>query len=245
MRREPLQILYIASALALMAAPAAAQSTSAVSSPKIEPGEREFGYRLAFAVEDGGAPSAFAHRFHYQQAVTDNLRLRLVGSFRDRADAALDFTSIAVEARWQLIESEAHGWDGGLIFHLTVPASTGRPERFRLGFPASKDITPRWQARAVIFTGFEIGDGARPGALLEARAETTYKLANGLRVGPQLFSDFNTTAKTGSFDEQSHQLGFVVKGALTERLSYDAGALFGVSEAASDANLRLFLSYKF
>lgn len=224
---------------------ASAQNTSGVPSPEITPGEREFAYRLAYAAEDDGARAAFAHRFHYQQAVTDDLRLRLVGAFRDRAGGALDFATLAAEARWQVIESEEHGWDGAVIFHLTVPASRGRPDRLRIGFPASVDITERWQARGVFYTGVELGEASREGALLEARAEATYKLGNGLRIGPQLFSDFNTTAGTGSFDEQSHQLGFVVKGDLSKRLSFETGALFGVSEAASDADLRLFLSYAF
>lgn len=245
MRRNAFQVACGAAAFWLSAGPAAAQNTSGVSSPEIDPGEREFGYRIAYAAQDDGAPSSFSHRFHYQQAVTDNLRLRLVGSFRDRDNATLDFASIAAEARWQLIESETHGWDGALIFHFTAPTSAGRPERLRLGFPASVDLTERWQARAVFFTGVEIGEASRDGALLEARAETTYKLPNGMRVGAQMFSDFNTTAETGAFDEQSHQLGFVVKGELSKRLSYETGALFGVSQAASDADLRLFMSYAF
>jgi len=245
MRFDALQAACATGAFLFLTGSAAAQNTSGVPGPEITPGEREFAYRLAYAVEDDGAPFAFSHRFHYQETVTDNLRLRLLGSFRDRNGEALDFASVAAEARWQIIESETHGWDGALIFNVTVPTSDDRPERLRLGFPASIDLTERWQARGVFFTGVEVGEASREGALLEIRAETTYKLANGMRVGAQMFSDFNTTAETGSFDEQHHQLGFVVKGKLSKRLSYETGALFGVSRAASDADLRLFMSYAF
>lgn len=241
-------VIGAASALAAVfvaPAPACAQNTSGVSSPVVTEGDTSFGYRVAFAPAHDGHEDAFAHRLHFQHALTDSLRLRLVGSMRHRTDRPLDFSTIGAEARWQVVESERHGWDGGLIFQLAIPASAGNPDRFKVGLPVLVDVTARWRAQAVFYTGFEFGDMARDGALMEFRTETTYEILDGVRVGPQYFADFNTTAAPGAFDDQDHQLGFVVKGDLSNRLSYETGALFGLSGAASDADLRLFLNYAF
>lgn len=244
MTRAILSLAVCAVALLAGGAPAMAQNVAGAPSPVIKPGERAFGYRIAYGVADDGAPSSIAHRLHYDHAVTGNLRLRVAGTVRDRDGAAPDFANVAVEARWQVASRVTRGFDAGLIVNLAVPTSPGAPERLRFGLPVSVDIGEDWQVRAVAFTGVELGDNARDGALMETRFEATRRVG-GLRVGAQMFSDYNTTAAPGGFDEQRHQLGFVAKGELLPRLKYETGALFGVSDAAADIDLRLFLSYGF
>lgn len=237
--------LFLAVCVVLAAsAPAMAQNLSGVPSPVIKPGERAFGYRIAYDVADDGAPASIAHRLHYDHAVTGNLRLRLAGSVRDRDGHAMDFANVAAEARWQFASHATRGFDAGLIVNLAVPTSPGAPERMRFGLPVSIDFGEDWQVRAIAFTGAEFGDSARDGALMETRFEATRRVG-GRRVGAQMFSDYNTTAAPGRFDDQRHQLGFVVKGELLPRLNYESGALFGVSDAAADVDLRLFLNYGF
>lgn len=237
-------VVYAFAVAALLAGPAMAQNTGAVATPVIKPGERSIGYRIAYDFADDGAPASIAHRLHYDHAVTGNLRLRLAGSVRDRDGRAMDFANVAAEARWQVASRATRGFDAGLIVHFAVPTSPGAPERMRFGLPVSIDIGEDWQVRAIAFTGAEFGDSARDGALMETRFEATRRVG-GRRVGAQMFSDYNTTAAPGRFDDQRHQLGFVVKGELLPRLNYESGALFGVSDAAADVDLRLFLNYGF
>lgn len=227
---------------ASIASHAAAQNTSGVSSPIVKPGEAAFGYRFAYSQHEDSA-DAWAHRLHVERAATDSLRLRVLGAFSQRAGGDLDFRSVGAEARWQLVRSADHGWDGGAILQIAVPTTRGHPDRVKFGLPASVDVTDKWQVRGVVYTGFEFGENARPGALLDLRAETTYEIADGVRLGPQWFSDLNTTARLGGFDRQGHQLGFILKGRLMKDLSYETGALFGVSEASPNADFRLFVSY--
>jgi len=47
----------------------------------------------------------------------------------------------------------------------------------------------------------------------------------------------------GDFNEQQHQIGPIIRGQITDDLKYGVGALFGVSRAANDAELRIFLGY--
>ena len=224
---------------------APAQNTSGVSSPEVKEGDTSLGYRVAYEPSHDARPNALAHRLHFQHAINDSLRFRIIGTLQQRGSSALDFSKVGAEARWQIIESEKHGWDGGVIFKIDIPTSAGRPEKLSIGFPARIDLTDRLRTQAVFYTGAELGENSKPGALVEFRTETTYKIANGVRIGPQYFADLNTTAAIGAFDEQDHQFGFVAKGDLTDRLSFETGVLFGLSAAASDADLRLFLNYAF
>ncbi|MEE2692352.1 MAG: hypothetical protein VX640_12510 [Pseudomonadota bacterium] len=235
----------IAAAVALAFSPAVmAQNTSGVSNPNVEPGVAEIGYRLAYSVEDGAAPGSFAHRFQYEQSINDSIRFRAAAVLQDRNGEALDLRSLQFRGVWQLVDSKKSGWDGAVIAILTAPTTEGSPEKLQFGWAGAVNWNERWQSRAHVYGGVEFGDAARDGLLVATRAETTYKLDNGMRIGAQVFNDFNTTAHFGRFDEQKHQLGFVVKDNISKRLSYEGGALFGVSARASDADLRLFLTYR-
>ncbi len=235
--------MYVWAAGCVFAGNASAQNTSGLAGPEVKAGDRTLEYRVAYSANDS-APESFAHRLHYQQSLDDSWRLRIVASAIDREGGAFDFRAVQLHAFWQFVESEEKGWDSALVSQLSVQTDNG-DGRFRLGWSSSIDLAPRWQVGGVIFAGREFGDSARGGAALELRGETTYRVSGALSVGAQMFSDLNTTADFGSFDEQRHQLGFMFKGKLAKRLSYNAGALFGVSEAAPDVDLRLFLARSF
>lgn len=60
-----------------------------------------------------------------------------------------------------------------------------------------------------------------------------------------MFNSYGRTPSFGSFQQQKHQIGPAFIGRFTNGLSYNLGMLFGVSEAASDLDLRVFLSKSF
>ncbi len=230
-------------ALFLPISAASAQNTSGVPEADVVAGEKPLGYRAAYSFEDGGA-DGFAHRFHYQQSLGDDWRLRLIFLQSVRGGGSFEFRSAQVQAQRQLFEAADHGgWSSAVRFDGVIPLADGQPGRARVDWINTIDLDDRWQARGVLLIGREVGAAARDGFGLETRAEATYKFDNGVRLGAQLFDSFNTTASCGSFDEQSHQLGFVIKGGLARGLTYNAGALFGLSRAAADVDLRLFLDY--
>ncbi|MGF1450039.1 MAG: hypothetical protein ACFB20_11550 [Opitutales bacterium] len=94
-------------------------------------------------------------------------------------------------------------------------------------------------------TGREFGENSVDGFIIDLRAQVTRRLTNALRLGVEYFGDLNTTDDVGSFDEQEHQLGPLLKFNLGSGWKGQAGPLFGLSDAASDAELRLFLIKEF
>lgn len=243
--RQTKNALALAFAGALLAAaPAFAQNTSSVSGADVKEGTRVFEYRAAYAPEHDGKDSAFAHRLHYQHAFDGSWQGKVIVEQSETGGGSLEFRSVSLELQKQFLESEnSGGWDSALRFDGRIPTEDGRPGRARADWLNSVDFGDGWQARGDVYLGHEVGDLAKDGFTLETREELTKKLPNGLRLGAQMFNNFNTTAHFGSFDEQRHQLGPVIKGKISKHVGYNAGVLFGLSDKAPDTDFRLFLTY--
>lgn len=221
----------------------AAANTTTVFSPDVDEGEREAEYRASFVPEDEPAPEVFAHRLHYQQAFNESWRARVLVAQRSVGGGSLDLNYTRLEVQWQFLEDEDAGWDAALRFE--AQAGDESPNRFRVVWTGKVDLEGGWQLRANAFVGRQTGAGAAPGLLLETRAQVTRSIGNGMRLGVEMFNDMNTTADTGSFDDQEHQLGPVLKAKFGGDWSLLAGYLFGLSDAADDGNFRLMFTRGF
>jgi len=89
-------------------------------------------------------------------------------------------------------------------------------------------------------TGHQFGEQSNGGYLLEARAQISRKLSDKYRIGVDYFGDLNTTDDLGSFDEQEHQFGPLLK-FKSGMWSGLIGPLFGVSDGAPDTEWRIHL----
>ncbi len=250
-----IQRIFIALAQIVLAAsfaamsPALAQSTSGVSGSDVHAGEDLFDYRFSYSPENDGKDEGFTHRVHYQHGFSESWRARVLLTFGKRGADPLKPRSAGIEILHQFKESEdTGGWDSAIRFDGDIPLRDGAPGRARIAWHNQFAIDEHVQLRGVILVGREFGDRAKDGVTLETREEMTYKLASdaflpGVRIGAQMFNKYGATAHFGSFDEQKHQLGPVLKGEIGDHVKYEFSTLFGLSHAASDADLRFFLSY--
>lgn len=234
-----------AAAIAVAAlSPALAQSTSGVSGADVKVGDTSFEYRGAFSPEDDGKDEGFAHRLHFQHAFDDSWRGRVIIAQGKRGAEALTTQSVSVEILRQFLESEkTGGWDSAVRIDGVIPVEDGRPGRARIAWLNGVEFAERWEARANIYFAREFGELRRDGVSIETREELTYKTGSGIKVGAQMLNSYGTTDHFGSFDQQKHQLGPVLKGKLGKHVKYEFSTLFGISRAASDADIRLFISY--
>jgi len=217
----------------------AAANTSNVFSPDVDDGEREAEYRISFVPEDDPTPEVFSHRLHYQQAFNDSWRGRILAAQRSVGGDTLELRYTRLEVQWQYLEDQDAGWDAAVRFE--AQAGDEGPNRFRVGWTGKWDLDGGWQLRANALVARQTGAGAAPGLLLETRSQVTRSMGNGMRLGVEMFNDLNTTADTGSFDEQEHQIGPVLKAKIGGDWSLLASFLFGVSDAADDGDFRLFV----
>jgi len=226
-------------AFLVLATTVSAQNTSSVFSPDVDDGESEFEYRVGFEPEG----NAFAHRAHYQYGFSDSWRMRLIALQRASDTRDLEFRYLRWEGLWQFLEDQTAGWDSGLRFEVQVAEGDDLPSRLRLAWTGKVDLNEDWQLRSNLLTGREIGEGSGDGYLLEFRGQIGRKLSDKVTLAVDLFSDLNRTGEIGSFNEQEHQLGPLLKFKLGNGWSGSLGYLYGLSEAAPDDAFRLALIY--
>lgn len=222
-----------------------AQNTGAVSGADVKEGDRAVEARSAYSPDHDGREEGYAHRLHYQYAFDGRWRVRGVLALGRRGGEPLKARGVAVEIMRQVVESErSGGWDSAVRIDGLIPIEKA-PGRARVAWLNQVDLGSGVEARGNIYFSHAIGDNAADGVAIETREEATLAVSPTLRLGAQMFNNFNTTAHFGSFDQQRHQAGPVAKLKLGDHWKIEASALFGVSAAASDADFRLFVGYGF
>jgi len=228
----------------LLAATASGQNTTGVFGPEVTPGERSAEVRVAFAPRSDGSEARVASRIHYQHAVTDTLRLRAVLQGADRPGGSdFDFDFVQFEAQWQFLEDETHGWDSAL--RLDGQIAQDRADLTNLHWSNDVPLGESWVLRGILLAGFQIGDSRASGLFLQTRASLRYKLSPNYSLQVQVFNLYGSTANMPAGQNQNHSVGPAVAGKLGRGWSFEASTLFGVTRAAPDADLRLFLTKAF
>ena len=115
----------------------------------------------------------------------------------------------------------------------------------RIAWAVKTDVGERWQLRANVLVGRQFGDGAASGLQQELRFQASYALSGKVRIGLEMFNDFNTTADTGNFDEQGHQFGPILKARWGQGWALNAGYLAGISDSANDGDWRFIIARNF
>lgn len=220
-----------------------AQDVNGVPNADVNAGAESISFRTAFQPASSGRPYAYAQQVAYQRSFSDSWSTRLSIQHGTRNGTDFGFRFLQADVQYQFAEDQKYGWDGSILLIARVPDDGDGPGR--LGAAIAAKYTPdiHWEMRGVVFAGHEFGLGSRNGVALATRVEATRDIAAKVRVGAMLVDNFNTSAHFGSFNEQSHQAGIVAKGFLTHSLSFNAGAMFGISDAAPDEEFRLFLFY--
>ena len=120
-----LRLCLIVFLLSGAASNANAQNVGGVFGPEVTPGSRALEFRTAFAPPSDGRPDRITSRLHYQQSVTDNLRLRAVVQGADTNTSGFDFDLVQFEAQYQFLEDEKAGIDSACLLY-TSPSPRDR-----------------------------------------------------------------------------------------------------------------------
>ncbi len=216
-----------------------AQNTGAVFRPGVTEGHSSAQYRATFDPDSDG----FAQRVHYQQSLNGDLMWRVVGGTRKTMDSDFDPDFLQAELFWELSEDE-DTWRTGFRFDLGA-RTDNRPANFGMHWTNQIALGDAWTARFIVLSGFDFGENSRDGIFLQTRASIAKKLDNGVSLGAELYNFYGSTSNFGGFEEQRHQVGPFASIPLTDSLSVYCGALFGVSNATPDQELRLWLTKSF
>ncbi len=218
-------------------------NTGTVFSPDVKAGETAIEFRGSLVPEEGSRPEVLSTRMHFQYGFSDAWRARIIGVQRSLDGGSFDYRYTRLELQWQYREDESGGHDAALRFEAQL--GSGTPDRLRIAWSGKKDIDDRWQLRANALVGRQFGDGAASGLLLETRFQATARLSSSSRIGLEMFNNLNSTEDLGGFDDQEHQIGPILKARFGQGWSIDTSYLVGVSDAADDSNLRVFIAKSF
>ncbi|MEO0881701.1 MAG: hypothetical protein AAFY34_03110 [Pseudomonadota bacterium] len=220
-----------------------AQNAAGVFGPEVVPGSKAAEVRVAFAPSSNGRPDRIASRFHYQQTVTDNIRLRGVIQGADTDTSDFDFDLVQFEAQWQFREDDIHGWDSAIRFDVQI--AEGRAETLALNWTSDFPLTEKWSVRGHAQGAVQVGSGRTDGLFLQTRYSVSYKTDPGYKLQVQVFNFWGTTSDFQDIDDQVHSIGPAISGPIGDKWSFEASTLLGLTGATSDIDLRLFLTRHF
>lgn len=234
------KLSFILTFLAGVASPAFALNTTSVFSPDVREGSKALELRSSMLPDE--SPTAWAQRLHYQHALSDAWRVRFIGLFADSGPGSMEFRYFRFEAQWQFAEDEVAGWDSAIRYELQIAEGDNLPSRARIAWTGKWNWDNGWEARANFLTGRQFGPESHDGFLIEPRFQVTRSIADNWRLGLESFHDMNDTRGLGSFDEQEHQLGPILKGKLDGgKWSLAFSWLFGISDSADDNDFRIHM----
>ncbi len=223
---------------------AMAQNTSSVFSPNVKEGQRSIEYRLGVEPDNAAGVTGIAQRLHYQQSINGGLRWRVIGAFRKTSESDFDFNYAQAELVWELSgDEDVHRH--GLRFDARFRDGS-RPEQVGVNWTTQFNFEDGWRARVLALSNVQLGDRANDGINLSTRAQIARKLDSGPTIGLDMFNVYGRTGgNIGSFNDQSHTIGPFVSLPVSGDISIFTGALFGISDASPDTELRFWVSRKF
>ncbi|WP_262693709.1 hypothetical protein [Kordiimonas aquimaris] len=222
---------------------AGAQNVGGVFGPKVAPGSKAIEFRAAIAPQSDGRPSRLTSRFHYQQSVTDNLRLRAVIQGADTNMSNFDFDLVQFEAQYQFLNKERNGFDSA--FRLDVLLGKDRPNLVSFNWTNDVPLNEQWFVRAVMLAQVQFGSNRNSGLFLQTRSSLRYKVNSNYNLQVQVFNTYGSTADFPAIRNQNHSVGPAISAKIAEGWSIEASTLLGLTNATSDVDFRVFLSKSF
>lgn len=216
---------------------AAAQNTGGVFPPTVNDGHKSFQYRLTVSENERSA-----QRAHYQEALSDDFMWRVVGQIKSN-DGKTDFDYLQGELFWDFSE-KGDIWAQGVRFDARV-RDKNRPHQVGLNWMHQFKLSDTLTARALALSSYQFGDNAADGIFLQTRGNLIYKASDKLNLGVELYNSYGSTENFQSFKDSQQQFGPFLSFPLRGNTSIYLNALLGLSKAAPDADLRVWVTQGF
>jgi hypothetical protein len=183
------------------------------------------------------------HEISFGYGVTSWWAAELYTLLERDADQAAHVSGHQFENHFQLSKPGRYWIDPGLLVAYTRSARLGDPDTLEVKLLLQK-VTGRFLNRLNIGGEQELGSHASGAPDRVVLWSTRYLLSRRLMPGLEIQSDLGKANETRTFNEQQHYFGPAAYGQLLPHLKYEVAYLFGVSNAASRAAVRLLLEYE-
>ncbi len=214
-----------------------ASNTSGVHGPNVNADDRSMQIRFALSPSDMPTQTdAWAYRLHYQHALNDRFRARVIVQARDRGDFEYDY--FRTELLYNFKKQGDGIWSSGIRFDIRTREGD-RPEEYALNWTNQWLLNNGLRVRGVVIASRQFGsEQAFSGTEISTRSSMSKLIDNGLRVGLEMFNEYGEVGEFGSFNNQSHQVGPMLGGSIGD-IKYEVRYLVGVSNGSRDNNVGL------
>lgn len=207
--------------------------------------------------DDEEAPLRQSHEFEIQMSITSHWLVAVTHGFDKLDDDDLKLTEIEAESQIELITLEGDGLgfaiQGG--FEKAVAgARTTEPDDVQFG-PIVELAKRKFLLTLNPIFFKERGPHAdQDGLGFDYGAQASYALTSRLSLALESFGEIQDMADGTSFNEQEHSIGpafYYTLGEADEEakkgaeLTVSFGGQFGLTDATSDAALKVFIGYEF
>jgi hypothetical protein len=216
-----------------------AQNAGGVFPPTVNEGHKSAQYRITYNPDT----EAMVQRVHYQQAANDDLMWRGVIQTRKTNDSDVDLDFVQGELFWDLGENGDFyrtGFRGDARIR-----SEGRPGLLGAHWMNLWQFNSDWQARFNVMTFKDIGNDARDGVFFLTRGQLMYSGAPGATLGVEFYNSYGALDDINDFEDQTHQIGPTASFKVNKDWGIYTNALFGLTDASADTELRLWVTRGF
>lgn len=232
--------LLLAALITAVATPALAQNTTGVFGPTVDADDHSIQYRVAVTDEDG---NNWGQRIHYERAVNDRFRPRIVLATKERGGKQVDIDFVRLEAVYQLTPDD-RAWQRGLRFEARFRDEGA--EEVRVNLANQWALGGGWRARAILLNTLQVADRTNDELQFSTRLGVSRKLDSGVRVGVHGYFGLGDTGGLDLLsDAVDSEAGPFVGFDLTDRVGIYLGTLHGLTDASPDNQFRMFLSRSF
>lgn len=236
--------------LAFSAGQGLASAAEALITPDIEVGEREIEVGIGIADEDGERNSGLAIGFG--AGIANRWASEIGVEFEKEDGDDFEFSGVEWENRIGLIVDEDEPMALSLLVGFERPRERAEGWSSTLGL-LSESTPGRFLVNANLLltrTWDEADSGGEEpgGTTLGYQWRSLYRYSHRIYYGLWGMGDLGRWNDWADKEEQSHQLGPAIYGRLKlggQRLNYDVGLLFGLTNGAPERGLRLKLEYEF
>ncbi|MEM8826753.1 MAG: hypothetical protein AAGD40_07510 [Pseudomonadota bacterium] len=229
-------------AVLLSTGPAAAQNIAGVFGPVVDPDDRSAEARLAYVPSDEGSGDKVAARLHYQQSLSDHVRLRgIVIGIDSGTGSGFDYAGFQGEAVYQFTEDDAD-FQAATRFDVLIGADGGS-DILSINFNLEQRLPGGFDVRAVVLLSDALNGPASDGILAQTRAHVRHRWDSGVAVALELYN-FHDRIGSGGLPDNS-QLGPTVEVGFGDGFYALGGALFEIAGEPGDVDARLWLGKRF
>jgi len=237
-------LISVALAFVALTSVSMAQNTSGVFGPVVNVDDHGVQYRMAAIIDEDAADGFdWGQRFHYEKAVSGDLRLRGILATRETNGSEMDFDFARLEAVWQ-VTPDQNSYQSGVRFEGRIRGD-GRPAEVRANWINQWSLGDGWRARAIMMNTLQVSNRTNKSLQFAGRFGLSRKISSGVRLGLHSFVDFGDTSDFRVLNGNEADIGPFVSFDLSDSVDVYIGTLHGLTASSDDNQLRIFVGKSF